>query len=578
MKKNFFKEICVGSALALLLLSGCSSKVVQGKSDSLTEITKEDLNKNKILNGLSVQEKHISKKNIYLASKMKLSQALSNLGSVDKRTYILQDKDIEIGGYPNLKFSNFFELNKILLSIYNVEMKIEQNTLDATLPKIIKLYPRIKTTILDEIQINQKGLLVPSNLLSTISQYTNGWKINYTNDLKENLNKNDYSHFRGSLRDFLNYFSELNDYFLEYNYKTKTITLSKYKSKIFRLKGSKEKITYTNNVSMDLDGGSSSNSSSSGGTMTSGIETKETYDLMENTKQALTAIIPKQTKDEYFSMIPESGYIIASTTSSKMKKVEEIITSINTDSFKNIYIKVTLLQTKLDNTHQRGVNWGYIKEKMDSLGSTVGVVTGAISGNLADLSGTLSSDTVLTYRGTNGASAIVKALNEFGDTGIAYQASTITTNNVPAMINLANIQDYIYKTETDNTGDNPTVTASQNEVQGGRFLYVKPSAFDDEIKVSLTILDRTINPFEKHEFGNNQFLQSKNVDKKMMNYTVVLRGGEKVVIGGFMQKKLNKGYNGLSNNKDSSLSELVGFNNKEYVSEEMALMLEVVER
>lgn len=569
MKKYILKMIML--VFSTIILAGCNSKVLQNKSDSLELITKEELNNNAI-DRLKNQTVEISKKYIYLKDKKKLSQILSELGNIDKKIYILQDKDIDVGGYQNLKFSDFFELNKILVSVYNVEMKVEENSLDINMPKIIKLYPKEKVTILDELKINQNGMLIPSNLLTTLSSYANGWKINYSSDLKSELNKNDYSNFKGTLREFLDYFSNVNDYFLEYNYKTKTIEYSKFKSKLFRLKGAKEKITYTNNVTIDLD-----TSSSSSNSVADGIEIKDVYDLVENLKNTLKTVIPNQTADEYFSVIPESGHIVISTTKNKMERIEEIINSINNDAFKNIYIKVTLLNTKLNNSHQRGINWGYVKGKVDNSGNTVQMLAGGIAGQIADLSETVTGDTFFKFRGKNGLSAIVQALNEFGDTGIAYQVSSLTTNNVAAMINLANVQDYVYKTETDNSGETATVSAEQAEVQGGKFLYIKPSVYDDEIRVSMTILDRTINPFETHEFGTNQYLQSKNLDKKMMNHNVILKSGEKIIIGGFMQKTLNKNYSGLGNNSNF-LSELVGTKDEGYSYEEIALMIEVVEQ
>lgn len=573
-------SVSIVSSLVLMGLSGCNSKVLQNKSNSLEKITAEDLRNNNTLNQLSNDTNKITRKYIYLTDKKKLSQALTELGILDKRTYILNDKDMDIGGFPNLKFSDFFELNKILASVYSVEMKIEQNSLDANLPKMIKLVPKEKTTILDELRINQNGVLIPSSLLYTISNHTGGWKITYSDDLKNDLSKTEYQHFQGTIREFLDFFAQSNNYYLDFDYSNKTINLSKYKSKIFRFKGAKEKIVYKNTVGVDMSIGnnsSSGGSSGSGNNENSGVEVTDTYDLTANLKENLKTIIPTQNENEYFNIIPESGHIVVSTTQKKMVKIEKIINSINDDSFKNIYIKVTLLQTKLNNSHQRGVNWGYVKEKLDNSGNIIGITQGAINGKLTELTSAMDDGAFFRFRGTNGLSAIVQALNEFGDTGIAYQVSATTTNNVPATMNIANVQDYVYRTEIDNSSDTPTVSAEQNEVEGGKFLYVKPSVYDDEIRISLSILDRQINPFEKHEFQNSGYLQSKNLDKKVMSYNLTLKTGEKIIIGGFMEKTMNSQYGGLGNNPEFSLGELFGVKGQNFKSEELALMLEVVE-
>lgn len=568
------KNIAISTAI-LLSLSGCNSKILQNDSKSLEKITSEEMENNSTINNLSKNVNKIQKKYIYLTDKKKLSQALTELGILDKRTYILNDKDLDIGGYPNLKFTDFFELNKILATVYNVEMKVEQNSLDISLPKIIKLVPKEKTTILDELRLNQNGLLIPSSLLYTISSHTGGWKITYTDDLKKDFSKTEYQHFQGTIREFLDFFAQSNDYFLDFDYNNKTINLSKYKSKIFRYKGAKEKYVYKNTLGVDMSVNNGNDNSSNGDN--SGVEITDTYDLIHNLKEGLKTIIPVQNADEYFNIIPESGHIVVATTNKKMQKIEKIINSINDDSFKNIFIKVTLLQTKLNNSHQRGINWGYVKEKLDNQGNIIGLTQGAIGGKLAELTSSVDDSAFFKFRGANGLSAIVQALNEFGDTGISYQASATTTNNVPATMNIANVQDYVYKTEIDKSGETPTVSAEQNEVEGGKFLYVKPSVYDDEIRISLSILDRQINPFEKHEFQNSGYLQSKNLDKKLMSYNLTLKAGEKIVIGGFMEKVLNSKYDGLGNNPEFNLSELFGVKGQNYRTEELALMIEVVE-
>lgn len=571
--------LSIVTSLMLLNFTGCNSKVLQSNSTSLEKLNSGDMRDNSALKQLNNEVNKITRKNIYLTDKKKLSQALNELGILDKRTYILNDKDMDIGGFPNLKFSDFFELNKILMSVYSVEMKVEQNSLDVNLPKMIKIVPKEKTTVLDEIKINQNGVLIPSSLLYTISNYTGGWKITYSDDLKNDLSKTEYQHFQGTVREFLDFFAQSNNYYLDFDYANKTISLSKFKSKIFRFKGAKEKYVYKNTVGVDMSVGKNSNSSNSGSNNNdnSGVEVTDTYDLVTNLKEGLKTIIPVQNENEYFNIIPESGHIVVSTSYKKMQKIEKIINSINDDSFKNIYIKVTLLQTKLKNSHQRGINWGYVKQKLDEDGNIIGIAQGAINGKITELASTIDDGAFFKFRGTNGLSAIVQALNEFGDTGIAYQVSATTTNNVPATMNIANVQDYIYRTEIDNSSDTPTISAEQNEVEGGKFLYVKPSVFDDEIRISLSILDRQINPFEKHEFQNSGYLQSKNLDKKLMSYNLTLKTGEKIIIGGFMEKSMSSQYGGLGNNPEFSLGELFGIKGQDFKSDELALMLEVVE-
>ncbi len=555
--------------LIAILLMGCSTKVVQNESDSLEKITK---NKNTLVDKLKQDEIKKKQRFIYLSSKKKLSQVLNELSYYDGRTYVLKSEDIELNGYPNLKFNDFFSLNAILKSIYKVEMRITENEY-GVLPKIIELVPLVKLTILDKLKLNQNSLLEPSALLENISSQTNGWRINYDDVIKEDFKSLEYVNFKGTIREFLNFYATNNDYYIDYDYVAKKIRFTKFKSKLFRLKASKEKYTFTNNINVDLNSGTGKDSSSKS---TSGVALEDSYNIYDNLEATLKKIIPVETEEEYYNIIKDSGHITVSTTNKKMKTIENLINTINEDSFKNVYLKVTLVETKITNSHSRGIDWGYVKDTVDNSGNLTSIVTGAINGSYADLSEAIPSDSFFKYRGKNGLTAIVKALNKFGDTGVTYNAPIVTTNNVPAIWNLSNLKDYIYETEIDNENETPTISAKQNEVQAGNYLYVKPSVFDKEILVSIKMVSSRRNPFEKHEFQNSGYLQSKDIDKKLLSQNIVLKNGEKVIIGGISQQEMNGNYSGLDKDGKSITSGFLGVNDKSFNSNQLALVIEAV--
>ena len=79
MNKNIVSKLCIGSLIAVAILGGCASKVNQKDSKSLEKISNFEIEQNQPMKQLSDKALHIEKKNVYLSTKMGLSQALLNL-------------------------------------------------------------------------------------------------------------------------------------------------------------------------------------------------------------------------------------------------------------------------------------------------------------------------------------------------------------------------------------------------------------------------------------------------------------------------------------------------------------------
>lgn len=579
-----FKKIGLSVVLSsVLFLVGCGDK--NHESESLTKVfnDKSTSAKDKLIENQN--EVRISKTVVSLEQKKKISTILEELSEIDKKIYFFQienNNDIEIGGIKNLKVDSFESLNAILKSLTNFELVITKNKLFKDLPKVVELKEVIESSILDDIQVGQNSLVLPSKILYSISTYANGWKIDYKNNLKAEINNSDIMDFKGSARDFINFYGKTNDLFIDWDYKNKTITFSKYKQKILRLKTSNEKYKFNNNIEVDLNN-TSTGGNSGGGTSSSssgaknGVELTASYDILDNFKKTIVAIIPTSTSDEYINLIEDTGHIAVSTTPTKLAQVEQLVKQLNSDSFKQVYIKTTLIETDLSNQFQNGINWSYVKDAVNTNGIGSATVVG-VNSQVASLNTTLDTGTFLKYRSNvKDVGAIVKLLNTFGDTAVSFQGSGVTTNNLPVIYNISNTKGYVSEFKIEGVGDNVVVAPTQDSVTGGVYLYVKPSLIDDNITLSVKMVTSRINPFVKQEFQNGQYVQSKDIDKKLFSQNISLKSGEKIIIGGIVQKSVQNSYEGLSPDQDFVGSSLLGVKDRGYSTKEIAIMLEVEE-
>lgn len=564
---------------SLLLFSGCGNK--NHDSKSLNNVFKDE--------SLSASQKLIEKNGevrietstVSLEQKKKITTILDELSAIDGRMYFYEGADIEVGGIKNLRVNSFEALNNVLKSITNYEIVITKNKLLKDLPKVVELRELKESSVLDELQVGQNSLVLPSKLLSSISSYADGWKIDYKNDLKLAINNSDVIDFNGSARDFIDFYAKTNNLFVDWDYKRKIITFSKYKQKILRLQTSNEKHKFSNNIEVDLNNESSSgssggSSSGGGGSKSTGVELTSSYDIMENFKLLVKTIIPQNTADEYINVIEDTGHIAVSTTPIKLEQLEEIIKKLNGDAHKQVSIKVTLIETDLSNQYQNGVNWSFVK---DTINGQIGKsIVAGINSQVATPEATLNAGNFLKFKNANtGVGAIVKLLNTFGDTAVSFQNSGITTNNLPIIYNISNTKGYVSEFKLEGVGDNVTVAPTQDSVTGGAYLYVKPSMVEDKITLSVKMVTSRINPFIRQEFLNGQYIQSKDVDKKLFSQNIVMKSGERIIIGGIIQKTVQSSYEGLSPNQNFFGSSLLGVKDKAYQTKEIAVMLEVEE-
>jgi type II secretory pathway component GspD/PulD (secretin) len=576
--KNIFK-VGIVTATLMLSYSGCTKKHDSKALDKVFEDTSVNaVEKLRIKEG----EVKIGKLFISLEQKKKLSTILEELSDIDKKIYYYQGQDIEIGGIRNLKVDSFESFNRVLKSITNYELEITKNKLFADLPKVVELKEVKQSTVLDEIQVGQNSLVLPSKLLSSISNYANGWKIDYRNNVKDSINDSDIIDFKGSAREFINFYAKVNDLFVDWDYSQKTITFSKYKQKILRLQTPNEKYKFKNTIDISLNNNSnsseSSSSSSSSGSGSSGVELTASYDIIENFKKVITTIIPQNSENEYINIIEDTGHIAVSTTPQKMLQIEDMVKQLNKDAFKQVYIKTTLIETDLSNQFQNGINWSYVKDSINSVTNTGSALVAGVNSQVASLDTTLGTGSFLKYRSNiKDIGAIVKLLNTFGDTAVSFQGSGVTTNNIPIIYNLSNTQGYISEFKIEGVGDNIVVAPTQDSVTGGTYLYIKPSLKDDTITLSLQAVTSRINPFIRQDFQNGQYVQSKDIVQKNFSQNVNLKSGEKIIIGGIVQKSIQSSYEGLSPDQNFVGSSLLGVKDKAHSSKEIAIMIEVEE-
>lgn len=516
----------------------------------------------------------------------KLSVALKDLGKLQNKYYYLQGRDVEILGTQAFKVHDFDELNDYVKTLTNFEIEVTKNLLHATLPKIVEIKEQKKATILDDIRFDSSIYNVPSHQFSELTRVTDGWRVVDDADIKADFNAKQYVNFRGSLREFLEYYAKNNNIFVDLNYNTKEIAFKKFKTKHFPLSITTDKYTFNNEIQTSLDddnansgtNSSSSSNKSSNKTEQSGKMTvSNTYDIVGTLKNLMEKIIPEKDKNEYWTFFDATNELVVKTSPDKMETVESIANSINQNALKQVYMKVTIFEVTLNKEFQYGIDWGYLNKVSDASGNLIKVAAGNSSGTMASVDATVSSPSVFKLAG-EGLNLGVKALNTFGDTQVFDQAPLLTTNNIPAFTVLSDRQSYISdftSTTTASVGSDNSI--EQSRAVAGSYIYLRPTVFNDKISIDIRIIRATVNDIVKQEFSDGKFVQSPNDSRNILNQKITINSGEKIVVGGLIKRVDKNGYSGLSPDGNSFISSLTGVNSRDYTNKEIVLVIEAKE-
>ncbi len=586
MREVTMYKAILSAAAAAMIFSACSIK--NNEQVVHNERAKEFLKES---DTYTLSDKISERRNVidyvFVYPNERLSIALKDLGKLQGKYYFLQGRDIEITGTQAFKIHDFDELNDYVKTLTNFEIEITKNLLHATLPKIVEIREQKKATILDDIRFDSTIYNVPAHQFSELTRVTDGWRVVDEADIKGDFNAKQYVNFRGSLREFLEYYAKNNNVFVDLNYNSKEITFKKYKTKHFPLSITTDKYTFNNEIQTSLDddnansgttNSSSSNNKSSGKTEQSGkMSVSNSYDIVGTLKNLMEKIIPDKDKNEYWTFFDATNELVVKTSPDKMETVENIANSINQNALKQVYMKVTIYEVTLSKEYQYGIDWGYLNKVSDGSGNLIKIAGGNSSGTMASVDTTLSSPSVFKLAG-EGLNLGVKALNTFGDTQVFDQAPLLTTNNIPAFSVLSDRQSYVSdftSTTTASVGSDNSI--EQSKAVGGSYIYLRPTVFQDKISIDIRIIRATVNDIVKQEFGDGKFVQSPNDSRNVLAQKITINSGEKIVVGGLIKRVDKNGYSGLSPDGNSFISSLTGVNSKDYTNKEIILVIEAKE-
>jgi MSHA type pilus biogenesis protein MshL len=236
----------------------------------------------------------------------------------------------------------------------------------------------------------------------------------------------------------------------------------------------------------------------------------------------------------YFTIDKPVGIITVTATRDLLEKVDDYLTSLKKELYKQINIEAKMIEVQLINQSNMGLDWTkLLRTSTDTSGTQL---TAAVSGLSSQESIKTLTLTVPSF------SVLINALKEEGDTKVLSNPKISVMNGEPAFITVGRNTAYISKvTSTHNATDNSnTFTIDTSSVLSGVGLAISANIADNnEVIMNLVpVVSRLKNDrIENVTIGtgvSSALVGLPIVDVREMSTTVRVKNGQMLVIGGLI--------------------------------------------
>lgn len=257
-------------------------------------------------------------------------------------------------------------------------------------------------------------------------------------------------------------------------------------------------------------------------------EESNSDDLWEGIVEGLEAIIGEDGEVEDSAA---AGYMIVTTTPSRMRSARRYIEEQNAERLRQIVIHVAVFTVALDDEQAVGINLETAFERLNgrfNLGG--GSDVGGTSATFEVLEGVTSSP----GRYLVGSEITASALGKLGNVSTVTSASLTTLNDQPVPLDITSSTNYISGTSsTRNEDGSVTYTTSTSTFTGGVEVMVRPRVLpDNRVRLDFTLEMTELLRLTSVSSGDNT-VQLPQVSSRTAENQIVLRNGSTLVLSGF---------------------------------------------
>lgn len=285
---------------------------------------------------------------------------------------------------------------------------------------------------------------------------------------------------------------------------------------------------------------SGSGGGSGGGSGLSG-ETENQTDFWTGLESNLKALLSSSGR---MNLDKNAGYLVVTDSNEVLSLVEHYVAQMNQLMMRQITLEVEVVTVDLNEAHAAGIDWQAVSNL--NIGSFTYLTPPAPA--------TAGTPFSIEFAGINGKSALVRALQTFGQVSSAYSGVVVTSNRTPAPISVNNTFSYVRQTTPAvvSSGQAGAVAASSGLTPGqittGTNIILLPMILESnqvlmQCSVSISSL-KELTRFDSGSGASQQSVQLPNVDTFTMVQRMAIPSGKTMVVMGYDQARTGSNTNG----------------------------------
>ena len=327
--------------------------------------------------------------------------------------------------------------------------------------------------------------------------------------------------YNGELRGLLDYIAVKKSLKWRYDSTTSKVFFYPFETETFTVFAVAENInlnsTITTNTSAQNSTSSEGSDSESGTTNEQEITFEQEQKYWDDVSDTVKNMLSTEGR---VSFNKTQGKVTVTDNDYTLSQIKNYLSELNNDAYKQITVDFKIVNLKLDDTRDLGVNMNIINDKLSfSLG------TGALTAENAFSN--------ITWDNGNGDSVLLNILDSYGTVKVDTNISVVTVNNMPVPVQVTQNQAYIKerRIESGSTDSAPIEEIVTDTISQGVTATITPKAIGNNVLLSYSMNLSVID--ELATAPGDTKIQLPITSTKNFVQKLTVRNGESKVVAAF---------------------------------------------
>jgi type IVB pilus formation R64 PilN family outer membrane protein len=326
--------------------------------------------------------------------------------------------------------------------------------------------------------------------------------------------------YKGELRGLLDFVAVKKNLKWRYDVTTNKVFFYPLETETMTVFAVAEDINLKSTVTTNTSSSNSSSSNDSSSDATSKNEQEITFDQEQKYWEDVTKTVESMLSSEgRVSFNKTQGKVTVTDNDYTLSQIKNYIENLNSDAYKQVTIDFKIINLKLDDARDLGVNMNFINDRLNfNFGN------GAITADNAfgSIAWTKGNDKVL-----------LNVLDKLGTVKVDTNISVVTANNMPVPVQVTQNQAYIKerRIESGSTDSDPIEEVTTDTVSQGVTATITPKAMGQNVLLNYSMNLSVIDSLETAP-GDTK-IQLPITSTKNFVQRLTIRNGEPKVIAAF---------------------------------------------